>query len=210
MRWRETELLAARLMRIKNKSAISIKFNAGLRPYFAIARHGGGRRTAYCLVLIAASAAIRTTAFAQGEDQGRQNFLLNCAQCHGADAKGTGPRRAALHTKPADLTLLAKNNGGIFDAGAIYQLIDGRTPGSRAHLSADMPIWGCRHPSPPAAKRRLSKHYRPPPAELPPAVERRDNASTWQSLLDLSCDSEQTIEDRILSIIGYLSRIQAP
>lgn len=132
---------------------------------------------------------------------------MNCAQCHGADAKGDGPRSAALRTKPADLTLLARKNNGVFDAGAIYQLIDGREPGSRPHLSADMPIWGCRHRAPAPVKRHVRKHYRPPPPLAPPAVEQKDSP-TWQSLLDLSCDSDQVITDRLLSIIGYLSRIQ--
>ena len=160
--------------------------------------------------LIAALIASTASVFSQAEDQGQQNFLANCAQCHGADAKGDGPRSAELHTKPADLTLLAKKNNGVFDAGAIYQAIDGREAGSRPHLSTDMPIWGCRHQEPAPIKRRVPKHYRPPPLVAPPVVEERDNTSTWQSLLDLSCDSDEAIQDRILSIIGYLSRIQAP
>jgi len=155
--------------------------------------------------LLASTAAVRS----QTDDEGKANFLANCAQCHGADAKGDGPRSRELHTRPADLTLLANNNKGIFNAGAIYRLIDGREPGSRPHLDADMPIWGCRHHAPAPVKRHLRRHYRPPPPLAPPAVERKDSA-TWQSLLDLSCDSDQAISDRLLSIIGYLSRIQAP
>lgn len=170
----------------------------------------GEIRTAFCFLLIAAFATFDSQACAQAEDQGRENFMINCAQCHGADAKGDGPRSRDLRTKPADLTLLAKKNRGIFDAGAIYQLIDGREPGSRAHLSADMPIWGCRHQGQAPVKRRIPRHYRPPPLGSPPAVERRTSASTLQSLLDLSCDSDEVVRDRILSIIGYLSRIQAP
>jgi hypothetical protein len=149
-------------------------------------------------------------ALAQDDDAGQDNFLNNCAQCHGADAKGDGPRSAGLLTKPADLTLLAKKNNGIFDPGAVYQIIDGRKQGSRLHLSADMPIWGCRHSSVPQLRRKILKHYRPPPALPPPKVEQRDNGSTFESYLDLSCDSNVTIRARILSIIGYLSRIQAP
>jgi hypothetical protein len=166
--------------------------------------------TVSCSALIAALITPTASVFPQAEDQGQQNFLVNCAQCHGADAKGDGPRSAELHIKPADLTLLAKKNNGVFDAGAIYQVIDGRESGSRPHLSVDMPIWGCRHQGPAPVNKRVPKHYRPPPLVAPPVVEKRDNTSTWQSFLDLSCDSDQAIQDRILSIIGYLSRIQAP
>lgn len=161
-------------------------------------------------IFIAISIAPILSAFAQAEDQGQENFMANCAECHGANARGDGPRSGELPTKPADLTLLAKKNAGIFDPGAVYQVIDGRKPGSRAHLSTDMPIWGCRHPTAPQLKRRIPKHYRPPMTMPSQRVEKRDKGSALGSLLDLPCDSDATIRARILSIIGYLSRIQAP
>ena len=43
---------------------------------------------------------------------GKEMFQAYCASCHGADAKGDGPAAAALKSKPANLTELAKNNGG--------------------------------------------------------------------------------------------------
>jgi len=67
----------------------------------------------------------------QDADRGQIEFLLNCARCHGTDAKGSGPDSAKLHIKPVDLTVLAKRNHGRFDPGAIYQMIDGRD----SHLS---------------------------------------------------------------------------
>ena len=78
----------------------------------------------------------------QDADQGQIEFLLNCAGCHGTDAKGSGPQSPKLHIKPADLTVLAKRNHGRFDPGAVYQMIDGRNP-RLSHHNADMPIWGC-------------------------------------------------------------------
>jgi len=165
--------------------------------------------TISCLTSIGALVAPASSIFSQVEDRGRENFMANCEQCHGSDAKGGGPRSAQLHTKPVDLTLLAKKNNGVFNASAIYQLIDGREPGSTPHLSQDMPIWGCRHQEPALVKRRVPKHYRPSTPLAPPVVKKGDDTSTWQSLLDLPCDSEQAIEGRILSIVGYLSRIQA-
>lgn len=37
--------------------------------------------------------------------RGRTVFARNCVVCHGAEAKGNGPAAAALHIKPADLTM---------------------------------------------------------------------------------------------------------
>ena len=142
----------------------------------------GRAKIAACLMLAVVITEFNSPALSQDDDAGQDNFLNNCAQCHGADAKGNGPRSAELRTKPADLTLLAKKNNGIFDPGAVYQIIDGRKSGSRAHLSADMPIWGCRHSSVPQLRRKLPKHYRPPPAIPPPKVEHRDNGSTFEIL----------------------------
>lgn len=165
-------------------------------------------RTRLVSLSLMAALSAAAPALSQSDDAGRDNFIANCAQCHGGDAKGDGPRSAALSKKPADLTLLAKRNNGEFNAGAIYQLIDGRTPGSRPHISAEMPIWGCRHPAPAQIRRRLPKHSRPHAQVHPPAAERSTDSTTWQSLIDLSCDSDQATRERILSIVGYLSRIQ--
>jgi hypothetical protein len=47
-----------------------------------------------------------------------------------------------LTVRPADLTIIAKNTGGIFPAAKIYELIDGRNPAVRGHGGPDMPVWG--------------------------------------------------------------------
>lgn len=68
-------------------------------------------------------------------------FKQYCAACHGADAKGHGPARAALKIPAADLTTLAKRHGGKFP----YEYVNGVLrfgPGTPAHGSADMPTWG--------------------------------------------------------------------
>ena len=88
------------------------------------------------ILLIGAFAAIVTMATtararSQDADKGEVEFLLNCAGCHGTDGKGSGPLSAKLDSKPTDLTLLAKHNHGTFDAGAIYQKIDGRNPAQK-------------------------------------------------------------------------------
>lgn len=157
------------------------------------------------LVALAALIAFHPMALSQETDAGQANFVANCAECHGADGKGTGPRSAELSIRPADLTLLAKKNHGVFDPGAIFQIIDGRKPGARAHLSKEMPIWGCRHQSAPVVRRRLPKHQRYFP---PPVTHKHDKSTTAESLVDLPCYSEPAIQERLLSIVGYLSRIQ--
>ena len=55
-------------------------------------------------------------------------FSTYCVVCHGADAKGTGPLADSLKRRPADLTLLAKNNGGQYPRDMVARIIDGRTP----------------------------------------------------------------------------------
>jgi mono/diheme cytochrome c family protein len=73
---------------------------------------------------------------------GSDLFYNNCAACHGIDGKGTGPLGQVLTVRPADLTPIAKNTGGIFPAAKIDQLIDGRNLAVRGHGGPDMPVWG--------------------------------------------------------------------
>ena len=71
----------------------------------------------------------------------RLDFRRYCAQCHGMDGTGDGPVAPALKKKPANLTLLSKNNGGVFPEKEVRDFIDG-TKTSAAHGSRAMPIWG--------------------------------------------------------------------
>jgi hypothetical protein len=144
---------------------------------------------------------------AQDADKGEVEFLLNCAGCHGADGKGSGPQSAKLNIRPTDLTLLAKHNHGTFDAGAIYQKIDGRNDRT-SHHNAEMPIWGCRHQEPPLPKLPpITKRNQKIPKRLLSQLKPHD--TELDSLLDMPCDSEADIKERILSIVSYLCLIQA-
>ena len=69
------------------------------------------------------------------------DFRRYCAQCHGMDGTVDGPVAPALKKKPANLTLLSKNNGGVFPEKEVRDFIDG-TKTSAAHGSRAMPIWG--------------------------------------------------------------------
>lgn len=83
---------------------------------------------------------------------GAEEFRTSCASCHGTDGKGHGPLASILMTKPADLTVIAKNNAGHYPntkAGEypfykVFQIIDGRTQVS-GHGDRTMPVWGSRY-----------------------------------------------------------------
>ena len=74
--------------------------------------------------------------------RGPDLFRAHCAPCHGSDGKGNGPVSVALKTKPAKLTLLAKNNGGKFPIAKIRKFISGDDPFLASHGTREMPIWG--------------------------------------------------------------------
>lgn len=72
---------------------------------------------------------------------GQRLYLQYCSACHGPTGKGDGVVSGFMRPKPADLTLLAKHNNGVFPTVTVVNVIDGRaTP--RAHGDADMPVWG--------------------------------------------------------------------
>lgn len=79
-------------------------------------------------------------AAAQGD--GREDYRLACAGCHGADATGNGPKAAKKGFAAPDLTGLARANGGNFPRQRLRVLIDGRS-GDRGH-GYPMPVWGDR------------------------------------------------------------------
>jgi len=41
-------------------------------------------------------------------DRGRALFSATCADCHGSDARGSGPHAESLETKPADLSVMGR------------------------------------------------------------------------------------------------------
>lgn len=75
-----------------------------------------------------------------GLDQGKREFESNCASCHGTNGKGGGVLVPFLTRSPPDLTLLARNNGGVLPMNRLYDVIDGaEVP---VHGSREMPVWG--------------------------------------------------------------------
>jgi mono/diheme cytochrome c family protein len=74
--------------------------------------------------------------------KGPDLFRANCAACHGLDGKGGGPVAPTLKIKPADLTVIAKNNGGSFPEARVRKIISGDEPSLLSHGTREMPIWG--------------------------------------------------------------------
>lgn len=75
------------------------------------------RFNALAIIANIAVLSLSATAFAgqaPAAPSGSGLFLNYCASCHGPQAKGDGPVAAAMQKKPADLTGIAKRNGGKF------------------------------------------------------------------------------------------------
>jgi mono/diheme cytochrome c family protein len=132
------------------------------------------------LLIANISIAVSTAAWAQDADIGRSFYQSSCAICHGTDGKGKGFFSAELKSTPPDLTVLAKKNGGVFPASAIYDVIDGRKE-IAAHGTRDMPVWGAYNQT----------------LLYPP-----------DKFINPSYDPEAMVRARILTIIDYLNRIQ--
>lgn len=74
---------------------------------------------------------------------GADLYQFYCSNCHGVTGKG-GTARSELHPAPPDLTILARQNGGVFPRDRVRSTIAlGTTaPLLRAHGTANMPVWG--------------------------------------------------------------------
>lgn len=115
-------------------------------------------------------------------DAGQREYMNRCAVCHGQSAKGDGGAIDILKTAPADLTVLAKKNGGVFPVERINAVIDGRQL-VKGHGSRDMPIWGNAYS---AETARADEHFAGMPYNM-----------------------EMYVRSRILALTDYLYRIQA-
>ena len=114
-------------------------------------------------------------------DVGKAQFDSKCATCHGLDGKGDGPQAEILPTKPADLTVLAKMNDGVFPTQRIYDIIDGRLEVA-AHGPRTMPVWG----------RELQIDVPDLPADATGNLDYR----------------EDTVQGKIQALIDYLVQLQ--
>ena len=95
------------------------------------------------LLLLAPLVLLHTAAMSAqtAAPSGSATFALYCATCHGTSARGNGPMASSLTRPPADLTLIAKRNGGTFPMEMVAKVIDGRAP-VKGHGGGEMPVWG--------------------------------------------------------------------
>ncbi|MDO8844097.1 cytochrome c [Methylicorpusculum sp.] len=124
---------------------------------------------------------LSNTAFAAEKlDVGKNEYNSACAVCHGLTGKGDdGPLKSLLARPVPNLTVLAKNNNGIFPFDRVFQIIDGRQE-VKAHGPREMPIWGN------AFNNQSSLYF----DNYPPQ------------------DSESAARSRILALTEYVYRLQ--
>lgn len=121
------------------------------------------------------------TAYGQQQkkfDFGKREYESNCAVCHGLTGKGDGPYRPFQTKSPADLTVLADNNGGTFPFDRVYSVIDGRKS-IAAHGPREMPIWGTEY-----------------------------SVKAAEAYFDVPYDPESYVRTRILALTEYVARLQ--
>jgi len=133
------------------------------------------------LFSLAVAVGVTGTATAQGMSLGQFEFENSCAICHGLSGKGDGEFAQALTVRPANLTMLQKENGGVFPVQSMYATIDGSDI-LKAHGTRDMPIWGKRYLERTAAS-----------TDYPFSAE----------------ESSEYAHGRILALIEYISTLQA-
>jgi mono/diheme cytochrome c family protein len=72
---------------------------------------------------------------------GKMFYIQYCSACHGQEGHGNGPVSRFIAVKIPDLTLLKKNNRGVYPLDQVLSAIDGRRD-VRAHGDRQMPVWG--------------------------------------------------------------------
>jgi len=102
------------------------------------------------LFIVSGGSHLADRAKAQGDEDffhlGVIEYEISCLPCHGDDGRGDGPDAEFLETQPADLTGIAKANGGEFPVERLRMVIDGRAL-IADHGPRAMPVWGERYRS---------------------------------------------------------------
>jgi mono/diheme cytochrome c family protein len=111
-------------------------------------------------------------------DFGKREYTSNCAICHGAAGKGDGPYAGIVDKRIADISVLARNNQGVFPFQKTYETIDGRIA-VREHGPRPMPIWGDRY-----------------------------LAAAGEYYFDVPYEPEMAVRSRILALTEYVARLQ--
>ena len=124
---------------------------------------------------------VSMVAFASDVNFGKNEYMENCAVCHGVDGKGAGPYTEMLKVDVMpDLTMLQKKNNGVFPFDHVRTVIDGRGE-VKSHGPRDMPIWG---------------------------NEYNAKAPSPDYFMAGEIDTEPFVSGRILMLVDYLQSIQ--
>lgn len=115
-------------------------------------------------------------------DIGKREYMSKCVVCHGQNGTGDGSYSELLKKPASDLTVLKKNNGGVFPFERVYAVIDGRDM-IKGHGDRDMPVWGRDYST---ATAKAAEYF-----------------------VDVPYDAEMYVRARILALIDYLNRLQA-
>ncbi len=90
------------------------------------------------LMIAAMITGFNASGWAQDSDPGKNGVSV---QLRAMPRRGWQIISTVLKTPPADLTVLAKRNDGVFPIAAVNEIIDGRML-IAAHRNREMPIWG--------------------------------------------------------------------
>jgi len=120
------------------------------------------------------------SANAQDAFLGKSEFVQRCAVCHGEEGAGDGMVGELFATRPRDLRVIARGNGGTFPLDAVYESIDGQRDVA-AHGWREMPIWG---------------DYL--------------NAEALENRNISAADAAMVVEARIVALALYIQSIQIP
>jgi mono/diheme cytochrome c family protein len=116
----------------------------------------------------------------QPADIGKYEYALNCSVCHGDSGKGDGQLVEFLNRRPTDLTIIQKNNMGVFPFDRLYDVIDGRVAVG-PHGPREMPIFGRDY------SQEAGEYY---------------GIATPKGI-------ESYVKGRIIALIGYIYTLQA-
>jgi mono/diheme cytochrome c family protein len=133
----------------------------------------------FAVGIVTMADAQRATPNQKSFDLGKIEYESKCASCHGILGKGDGPNAPWLNRTASDLTVLAKNNNGVFPVARMYEVIDG-TQQVAGHGNRDMPTWG-----------------------------REFRIQAGEYYMELPYDPEFYVRTRILAVIEYMHRLQA-
>ena len=92
-------------------------------------------------VALAADAKVNIPVHRTAANNGQQMYTSYCAPCHGVDGRGNGPEAKLLPYTPTDLTMLSRDNRGVFPVVHVISVIKF---GVAQHGAASnlMPDWG--------------------------------------------------------------------